>query len=242
MPSREEIHKIDSFVESMIDIERQHQIEMGKAFQDYEKVFNRLYEAIEEENNYLHIDNQDKLTKEVLTRENILKSWHNNLYRIEEDTLKQLEKFEERFQEYSTQGYDEIELIARYKKEAETIGKTPSSRDARESDHMPTAISYNNTFEKFANAKWRAGFQGHEKYGTELTLEQLKDEIHKQNKDKPIHEYDIPTAPEITESDTGPVSKTLRNNEDIGGYQEALEILGFQKLRELEKDEDKWKQ
>jgi len=227
---RREIRELDYITEQIVRYERENNIGIGEAFENYREALNWVYDALEDEPNFRkdHTEHQEFFG--LIMRTGLHKK----------DNKEDIWKLEKRLDEYKTHGYDETELIIRYQLEAEELGKTPSARDARKSDHMPTEISYNNSFEKWSTAKWRAGHEGHEKIGTELLLEKLKDYIHNLNSEvEDIADYNIPTGNDIDESDNAPRERTFRNDEDIGGYSEALEILGFQKLREEENG--KWR-
>jgi hypothetical protein len=105
---------------------------------------------------------------------------------------------------------------------------------------MPTEIPYLNEFEKWGRAQWRAGIHGHEKLGEELMLEDLVNEIHRQNREKDdLLDYEIPTGPELDESDTGPSERSLRNK--FGSYDEALERIGFLRLKESSEEDQDWR-
>lgn len=245
MQEIEKLREIESFTEEMIETEMLFDKEMGQAFSNYEKVFQDIYQALEDGQKYTHLAGNSETTLETLKQQKILTSWKNNLYRIEKDTVEQLKQFEERFKEYANQEYDKTELIARYKKAVEKQGEIISTSDAGKNKHLPEAKKYINKFGKFANAVWHAGYQTHEKIGTELILEQLKDEIHRQNHNKPIDEYDIPTKEELKNSKTAPNPEAIRNNENIESYQNALQMIGFQKLtknNQNELEEDKWRE
>ena len=221
---------------SIIELERYNHSGLGEGFENYADTFDTIYSNFSEGGYYFHVKASE--TMNLLEELDIVSSWNNNLYRV--DNPENLEKVEERLEAYDSRGYDDFELIERYRSEAEKLGKTPSSRDARASDHMPTANPYMSRYEKWSNAKWRAGFEGHEKLGTDLLLEKLKDEIHRVNEDRPIEEYEIPTGPELDDSDSGPSERAFRNNDDIGSYDEALKMIGFQRLREEYNEEMRW--
>jgi hypothetical protein len=234
----ENLRDRESITRSIVELERDNHSGLGEGFEQYKDVFDTIYSNLSEGGNYLHV--RDSETMDLLEDLGIATSWNNNLYRI--DSPEDLERVEERLEAYDSRGYDDFELIARYRSEAEELGKTPSSRDARASDHMPTANPYMSKYEKWSNAKWRAGFEGHEKLGAELLLEKLKDEIHRINEDRPLDEYEIPTGPELDKIDSAPSERAFRNNDDIGSYDEALTMIGFHRLKEeYEEDEERWK-
>ncbi len=231
MSTRRKIRELDYITEQIVRYERENEYEMGEAFENYEDALDWLYNAMEGEAEFQkdHSDHEEFF--DLLMR--------TGLHRA--DSEKDIWKLEARLEEYRAQGYDETELITRYRLEAEEIGKTPSARDARSSDHMPTEISYMNSFEEWSSAKWRAGFRGHEKLGTDLLLEKLNEHIHERNVEREIDDYRIPTGPEIDEEDDAPTERALRNDEDIGSYENALRELGFLRLvREEEEDAGRW--
>lgn len=228
---RREIRELDYITEQIVRYERENNIGMGEAFDNYREALNWVYDALEDEPNFRKDHTEHQEFFELIMRTGLYKK----------DNKEDIWKLEKRLDEYKTHGYDETELIIRYQLEAEELGKTPSARDARKSDHMPTEISYNNSFEKWSTAKWRAGHKGHEKLGSELLLEKLKDHIHDINSDvDDIADYSIPTGNELDEADNAPRERTFRNDEEIESYSEALRILGFQQLRE-EDEKDKWR-
>lgn len=223
---RKDIRELDYITKQIIRYERENNLEMGEAFENYEEALDWVYEALEDEPEFRDDHSDHEEIFELMVRTGLHK-------RNKKEDIWKLEK---RLEEYKTQGYDETELIIRYQLEAEELDKTPSARDARKSDHMPTEISYNNTFEMWSTAKWRAGHRGHEKLGTDLLLEELKDHIHDINSDvDDIADYSIPNGTELDDAEDAPRERTFRNNEEIDGYSNALKLLGFQHLREDEK-------
>ena len=230
MSIRKDIRELDYITEQIVRYERENDIEMGDAFQDYEEALEWLYDAMEEGPEYMDDHSEHQEFFQLLMR--------TGLHRADEK--KDLWKLEKRLDEYSSQGYDETELVIRYRLEAEELGKTPSARDARDSDHMPTEYSYSNSFDDWANARWRAGFEGHERLGPDLLLEKLKDYIHSENEDRPIEEYEIPSASGVNDAEEAPTTRALRDSDEIGGYPGALEQLGFHQLRE-DGDTGRWR-
>ena len=230
MSTRRKIRELDYITEQIVRYERENDLEMGEAFEGYEEALDWLYEAMEEEPDYQLDHSEHEEFFELMMKTGLHKT----------DQKEMIWKLEKRLEEYKTQGYDQTELITRYKLEAEELGKTPSARDARSADHMPTEISYRNSFEDWANARWRAGHKGHEKLGTDLLLEKLNYHIHRENKDRPIDEYQITTGPELDEAENAPSEKALRNDEEIGSYESALEQLGFRHLREEGTETERW--
>ena len=241
MVLREEMREKEKVTEALVRAERDRGAEMGEAFDSYEDAFDRIYTALEEENPYFYMQHTDQEeTLKFLTENELLQQWHNGFYRAEASE-EELEMFEERFEAYSERGYDDFELIVRYRLEAEDLGKTPSARDARASDHMPSPNPYNSRYQKWSNAKWRAGFEGHERLGKDLLLEKLNNAIHKANSGRPIEEYELPSGTEIDELDDAPTERSLRDNDEIGSYHNALEMLGFSLLNGDE-EKNRWSQ
>lgn len=230
MSLRRDIRELDYITEEIIKYERENNLEMGEAFEEYEKALDWLYNAIEDEPKYQLDHSEHEEFFELMVETGL----HST------DEKEMIWKLEKRLEEYKTQGYDQTELITRYKLEAEELDKTPSARDARKADHMPTEISYNNSFEDWSNAKWRAGHTGHEKLGTDLLLEKLKDHIHEENSERPIEEYSIPTGPELDDAENVPSERAFRDDEEIGSMDDALKQLGFYGLKE-ETESFNWK-
>ena len=230
MSTRRKIRELDYTTEQIVRYERENDLDMGEAFEGYEQALDWLYEAIEDEPDYQLDHSEHEEFFELMMKTGLHKT----------DQKEMIWKLEKRLEEYRTQGYDQTELITRYKLEAEELGKTPSARDARNADHMPTETSYKNSFEDWSNARWRAGHTGHEKLGTGLLLEKLNNHIHEENEERPIDEYQIPTGPELDEAEDGPSERALRNDEEIGSLEHALEQLGFQHLREEKEQTGKW--
>lgn len=164
-------------------------------------------------------------------------NWEDELYRVKVEK-EDLRIAEQRLGQILSHGYDDMELIGMLQVEAERLGKTPSARDARNSEFMPSEIPYINRYDEWCNAKWRAGLDSHEKLGRELLLEKLVDEIHRFNEEEiDIADYSIPTGPQLDESSTAPSERALRN--EFGSYDVALEEAGFHLLRE-EGSIDRW--
>jgi len=230
MSLRRDIRELDYITEQILTYERENNLEMGEAFEGYEDALEWLYDAIEDEPDYQldHSEHEDFF--ELMVETGLHKT----------DQKEMIWKLEKRLEEYKTQGYDQTELIIRYELEAEKLEKTPSARDARKADHMPTETSYKNSFEDWSNAKWRAGHKGHEKLGTDLLLEKLNNFIHEINEDRPIEEYQIPTGTEIDESENVPTERALRNEGQIGSMENALKQLGFYHLMEESEETGKW--
>lgn len=218
----------EKFVENLVRYEHEEM-----TFEAYEEVFERIYSKVDEGNRYFRPRNPgEREVFEVLDRDaDIFTNWHDDLYGLKVE-LDEVQDVEERIRMLKhPQEYDDIELISRLSVEAEYTGKVPSTRDARNSEHMPSEIPYINEFRDWSNAKWRAGLKGHEKLGEELMLEELVNEIHRQNSDvDDIQDYSIPTGTEIDESETAPSERSLRNS--FGSYENALRETGFLRVRE----------
>lgn len=89
---------------SIIELERDNHSGLGEAFENYEDTFDTIYSNFSEGGNYLHIEESE--TIDLLEDLDIVSSWNNNLYRI--DNPENLEKAEERLEAYDSRGYDDF--------------------------------------------------------------------------------------------------------------------------------------
>lgn len=219
---RRKISKLNFITEQIVLYEIENDSGMGNAFENYEEALEWLYSSMDGEPEFQddHSDHEEffKLLKRT------------DLHKAESE--EELWMLEARLEEYKTQGYDETELVARYRIKAEEKGEPLTSSDTREMDNIPTPSSYKNSFGEWNTALWHAGVPYNEKLGTELLLDELNDYIHKLNEDRDIDEYEIPTTTKLNEADHPPSAKALREDDEIGSYKTALEKLGFQHLRE----------
>lgn len=243
MSIRKDINELEYLTEHIVRYEREKGLGMGEAFDQYEEALQWIYSANNNSPNFRNDHSEHQDVFELIVRTGIhRKDDENYLWKLE----KRLQEYKRQFQDNDELVFDDMELIVRYRVEADELGKVPSARDARDSNHMPTQTAFlsddeDEGMQEWSDVKWRAGFEGHQKYGTELLLEKLYASIHRYNEGRSIDEYEFPKGKDLSDIEGAPTARTLRNDEDLGCYKQALEILGFQRIRkDTEEADGKW--
>ena len=215
--------------EEMILLEREMDADPGEGFNSYEGEIDKVYDAARDS----EVLDEGELSKELLTlseRTGIVDEAAGG-YRVSGST-EDVEALEERLAVYSGPEYDRTELITRLKLESEKTYGRLSARDLDACSHMPSTRPYETRYGSWNNALWHAGLEESKSNSRETMLEAVIDTIRGVNEDKPVDEYDIPNAVEFDELEDGPTANGLRYLEGINSYEDALEEVGFARIRQ----------